>query len=82
MDAAEACGEVDRKGSWYSRGDLRFAQGRRPAIEFLKSNTDLANEIDKNVREILREKMAGYTPGADIDAAEVKVEEVEAPTEK
>ncbi len=74
LDAAEACGEVDRKGSWYSRGDLRFAQGRRPAIEFLKSNTDLADEIEKNVREILREKMAGYTPANVEEAQEAEAE--------
>jgi recombination protein RecA len=59
LDAAEACGIVERKGSWYSRGDLRFAQGRRPAIEFLRSNQPLADEITVEVRDIMAKKMAG-----------------------
>jgi recombination protein RecA len=58
LDAAEACGTVERKGSWYSRGDLRFAQGRRPTIEFLRSNQGLADEIAVEVREIMAKKLS------------------------
>jgi len=58
LDAAEACGTVERKGSWYSRGDLRFAQGRRPTIEFLRSNQSLADEIAVEVREIMAKKLS------------------------
>jgi len=58
LDAAEACGTVERKGSWYSRGDLRFAQGRRPTIEFLRSNQPLADEIMIEVRDIMAKKMS------------------------
>ena len=58
LDAAEACGTVERKGSWYSRGDLRFAQGRRPTIEFLRSNQALADEIAVEVRDIMAKKMS------------------------
>ena len=76
LDAAEACGEVDRKGSWYSRGELRFAQGRRPAIDYIKSNPDLALELDTKVREILKEKMLGYNNENSIaDIGEDTVEE-------
>lgn len=50
LDAADMFEIVQRKGSWYSRGDLRFAQGRRPAIEFLRSNEGLAREIEAEVR--------------------------------
>ena len=57
LDAAEACGAVERKGSWYNRGELRFAQGRRPAIEFLRSNVALADEITLEVRDIMSKKM-------------------------
>lgn len=58
LDAAESCGVVERKGSWYNRGDLRFAQGRRPAIDFLKSNLPLADEIDIEVREYMAKKVS------------------------
>eukprot|EP01041_Mallomonas_annulata_P000125 gene125-192_t len=56
LDAAEKCGVVDKKGSWYSKGDLRFAQGRHGAADFLKSNPKLAEEVSNEVREILNKK--------------------------
>ncbi len=58
LDAADTCKVVERKGSWYSKGDLRFAQGRRPAIEFLRSNKPLAKEVEEEVREIMLTKMS------------------------
>jgi recombination protein RecA len=57
LDAAEALEIVDRKGSWYSRGDVKLAQGRRPTIEHIKSNLELAAEIEKEVRDALQEKL-------------------------
>lgn len=58
LDAAESCGCVERKGSWYNKGELRFAQGRRPAIEFLRSNAQLAEEIEAEVRDILAKRIS------------------------
>ncbi len=49
LDAAEAAGIVDRKGSWYSRGQTRFAQGRRSSVEFLRDNLDIAKEVESAV---------------------------------
>ena len=57
LDAAEAVGEVDRRGSWYSRGEQKFAQGRRPAIEFIKGQPELAAELETAVRKILAERV-------------------------
>ena len=57
LDAAESVGVVERKGSWYNRGELRFAQGRRGTIDFLKSNLKLANEIELEVREIMAKRL-------------------------
>jgi len=50
LDAADEFGVVERKGSWYSKGDLRFAQGRRPAVEFLRGNDELAKQVEQEVR--------------------------------
>lgn len=58
IDAAEAFGVVEKKGSWYSKGDLRFSQGRRSAIDFIKSNAKLAAEIQAEVREAMAKKAA------------------------
>jgi recombination protein RecA len=56
-DAAETCGVISRHGSWYSRGDLKFAQGRRNAIEFIRSNELMAKEIESDVRKVLADKL-------------------------
>jgi recombination protein RecA len=58
LDAAEACGEVERKGSWYYHGDAKIAQGRRAAADYVKNDEKLASELEKKVRKVLSEKMA------------------------
>lgn len=62
LDAADQFEVVERKGSWYSRGDLRFAQGRRPAIEFLRTNVAVAQEVESEVRKAIAAKVAAGAP--------------------
>lgn len=70
VDAAELCGIIERSGSWYSRGDLKIAQGRRAAVQFLKSNEKLAAEIEIEVREAISKKTANSLEALPIDASE------------
>ena len=56
LDAAEMLGVIEKRGSWYSKGDLRFSQGRRGAIEYLKGDLNLATEIEQEVRMLMRQK--------------------------
>ena len=51
LDVGEPAGVVTRTGTWYSYGDLRLGQGKENARQFLKSNPDLAAEIEAKVRE-------------------------------
>ena len=46
---------LQKSGTWYSFGEERIGQGRDAAIEFLKTNQDIA----KNVEQTVREKMFG-----------------------
>ena len=78
VDGAEICGVIERSGSWYSKGDLRIAQGRRSAIEFIKSNAQLAEEMEEEVRVAIKKKLTAQLSDADvntdtIDALEVNV---------
>ena len=57
LDAAETVGIIDRKGSWYTYGSTQFAQGRRPASDYLRSNEPMAKEIEKEVRKILKSRL-------------------------
>jgi recombination protein RecA len=41
---------VQKAGTWYSYGDERIGQGRDAAIEFLKTNQDVAQKVEKSIR--------------------------------
>jgi recombination protein RecA len=58
LDAADSFGIVEKRGSWYSKGDQRFAQGRRPAIEFLRTNMKIVHELEAEVRQIVSRRLA------------------------
>ena len=51
IDLATEMGIIEKRGSFYSYGDLRLAQGRENAKEVLAKNADLFNEIEKAVRQ-------------------------------
>jgi recombination protein RecA len=50
LDLATELDIVTKRGSYYSYGDLRMAQGRENAKDFLRENPDLAEEIEFTVR--------------------------------
>jgi recombination protein RecA len=50
LDLATELDIVQKRGSFYSYGDLRLAQGRENAKDFLRENPDLAEEIEFAVR--------------------------------
>jgi recombination protein RecA len=52
LDVATALSVVDKRGAFYSYGELRLGQGRDNAKAFLAENPDLFAEIDHKVREI------------------------------
>jgi recombination protein RecA len=49
-------GFIDKAGSWYSYGDDRIGQGKENVREFLKTNPDVAAEIEHKIREALLPK--------------------------
>jgi recombination protein RecA len=42
---------VDKRGAFYSYGDVRLGQGRENSKEFLRQNPDLADEIEVIIRQ-------------------------------
>jgi len=42
---------IDKRGSYYSYGDIRLGQGRENSKEFLIQNPELFTEIDKEIRQ-------------------------------
>ncbi len=44
---------INKSGAWFSYNGQRLGQGRENVKEFFKENRDIANEIDKKIREIV-----------------------------
>jgi recombination protein RecA len=51
LDLATNLDIVNKRGSFYSYGDIRLGQGRENSKQFLRDNPDLANEIEMTVRQ-------------------------------
>lgn len=49
LDLAVDEGIVEKSGAWFNYGDVRLGQGRENVKQFLKDNTDLAEEIEKAI---------------------------------
>ena len=44
---------VDKSGAWYAYGGDKIGQGKANCIKYLKENTELANEIEHKLRDML-----------------------------
>ena len=42
---------IEKRGAYYSYGDIRLGQGRENAREFLRQNPEISNEIEERIRE-------------------------------
>jgi len=62
---------ISKRGSYYSYGDLRLAQGRENAKEYLRENPDLLLEIENLIRSNVMGEMGEILPpGAEDDVIE------------
>ena len=50
LDLGVDMGIVKKSGSFYSYGDTRLGQGREASRKFLKTNTDIRDEIEATIR--------------------------------
>ena len=54
IDLGVDYGIIKKAGSWFSYGDRKIGQGRDAVKELLKTDTELAAEIEQKVREALK----------------------------
>jgi recombination protein RecA len=52
---------IDKRGSFYSYGDIRLGQGRENAKSFLRENSEMTEEIDLAIRQ---QALSGLMPMA------------------
>jgi recombination protein RecA len=53
LDLAVEYEIITKRGSFYSYGEQRLGQGREKAKDFLRENPDLAEEVERQIREIV-----------------------------
>ena len=44
---------IDKSGAWYSYNGEKIGQGKERVREFLKENPEIANDIDRQIRDLL-----------------------------
>jgi recombination protein RecA len=74
LDLATELSLIDKRGSFYSYGDIRLGQGRENAKSFLRENSEMMEEIDLAIRQ---QALSGLLPMAvgEDDEPEVVEEE-------
>ena len=71
LDLGVQAGVVEKSGAWFSYDGTRIGQGRENAKNFLRTNTDMAETIEKKIRAnagLVAKAMMG-APESDGDAA-------------
>jgi len=61
LDLATELSIIDKRGSFYSYGDIRLGQGRENAKSFLRENPEMMAEIDLGIRQ---QTLSGLMPMA------------------
>lgn len=51
LDSAVKHGLIDKKGSWYTRGEEKIGQGKENAVNFIENNPDYRIELEHTLRE-------------------------------
>ena len=67
VDLAVQMDIIQKSGSWFSMGDERIGQGKDSVKTFLQANTDIAEQVEAEVRQKL---LAGSVARATAKAAE------------
>ena len=69
---------VDKSGAWYSYNGERIGQGRDNVREFLRSNPDIAANIENVVRQKMGLDSLGSSDVSASESAPAKVQSAEA----
>lgn len=53
LDSAVKHGLIDKKGAWFTKGDIKVGQGHENAVAFVENNPEFAAELEDKLREEL-----------------------------
>ena len=73
LDLGVKLGVVQKSGAWFNYGEMRLGQGRDNAKAYLKEHPEIADEIEKIVRENAERLLAAGKKGTvkQLDASEM-----------
>ena len=73
LDLGVKLGAVQKSGAWFNYGEMRLGQGRDNAKAYLKEHPEIADEIEKIVRENAERLLAAGKKGTvkQLDASEL-----------
>ena len=73
LDLGVKLGDVQKSGAWFNYGEMRLGQGRDNAKAYLKEHPEIADEIEKIVRENAERLLAAGKKGTvkQLDASEL-----------
>ena len=75
IDLGVKIGIIDKAGSWYAYGDERLGQGKENARQFLKNNSDIADDIEQKIRNSFSKKDVSADEAAIEDEKNVQISE-------
>ena len=50
LDSAVKHGIIDKRGAWYTMGDVKIGQGKENAVAYIEQNPELAQDIENKIR--------------------------------
>lgn len=66
IDLGAECNVIDKKGAWYSYGEVRLGQGKEAARDELKKHPEIVNEIELKIMELKLPKPVVSEPALQI----------------
>ncbi len=75
LDIAVERDFVKKSGSWFSYNGDRIGQGRDAAVQYLKDNPEVFNDLDEKIREAMSEGLISAPLDSDEDEDEEPVDE-------
>ncbi|OGI23278.1 MAG: recombinase RecA [Candidatus Melainabacteria bacterium RIFOXYA2_FULL_32_9] len=67
IDVAVTTNIINKSGTWFNYGDVKFGQGKEKVKEYLMENPKLLEEIDTKVRENLSEMTTVSNKGNEVE---------------
>ena len=84
LDSAVKHGIIDKKGAWFTQGEINVGQGHENAVNFVEQNKEYADNIECQLREmlfpgqVLKDKDGVPVFGKDKDASKKKTDKSKA----